>query len=38
MDPDPMQFVEEDDDKKPSDKDKTAARARCWQRSWASAR
>lgn len=25
MDPDPMQFVEEDDDKKPSDKDKTAA-------------
>ena len=28
MDPDPMQFVEEDDDKKPSDKDKTAARAR----------
>src|SRR6059058_6051450 len=29
MDPDPMQFVEADDDKKPSDKDKTAiARAR----------
>src|SRR5438045_4004949 len=28
MDPDPMQFVEEDDDKKPSDKDKMAARAR----------
>src|SRR3989441_1534687 len=25
MDPDPMQFVEEDDDKKPSDKDKAAA-------------
>src|SRR2546423_13978934 len=29
MDPDPMQFVEADDDKKPSDKDKTVvARAR----------
>src|SRR6266550_4188207 len=29
MDPDPMQFVENDDDKKPSDKDKAAtARAR----------
>jgi len=29
MDPDPMQFVEEDDDKKPSDREKTAdARAR----------
>src|SRR5256714_15554967 len=25
MDPDPMQFVEEDDHKKPSDKDKSAA-------------
>ena len=33
MDPDPMQFVEEDDDKKPSDKDKasaTRARLNTW--------
>src|SRR5213076_2394827 len=33
MDPDPMQFVEEDDDKKPSDKDKTVvakARLNTW--------
>src|SRR5882672_11623754 len=33
MDPDPMQFVEEDDDKKPSDKDKTAA-ARARLNTW----
>ena len=33
MDPDPMQFVEEDDDKKPSDKDKTAA-ARASLNTW----
>src|SRR5207237_28490 len=33
MDPDPMQFVEEDDDKKPSDREKTAdagARLNTW--------
>jgi hypothetical protein len=28
MDPDPMQFVEDENNKKPSEKDKTAARAR----------
>src|SRR5213080_1699951 len=33
MDPDPMQFVEEDDDKKPSDKDTTAA-ARARLNTW----
>src|SRR6266699_5150007 len=33
MDPDPMQFVEEDDEKKPSDKDKTAA-ARARLNTW----
>src|SRR6266576_6081575 len=33
MDPDPMQFVEDDDDKKPSDKDKAAA-ARARLNTW----
>src|SRR6266480_7776518 len=33
MDPDPMQFVEEDDDKKPSDKDK-AATSRAGLNTW----
>src|SRR5256714_14563007 len=33
MDPDPMQFVEEDDDKKPSDREKTAA-ARARLNTW----